>query len=204
MHRVTRYLGLAIALIVLWIAVWIYLPAPTYFLLTFGVGGPEVSHWLIFAALASIALTAGQVSQSRVALTATALSVVVILLALGVWVRVPGTIRAFDRATRSMSLAPATPRRAKAIVVADLFRGIDLGTATVTRGVPFKTVDGNRQLTADIYRPPRSGPHPIVVQIYGGAWQRGQPSDFANFATWMAASGYVVFAIDYRHAPRYR
>jgi acetyl esterase/lipase len=42
-----------------------------------------------------------------------------------------------------------------------------------------------------------------VVQIYGGAWQRGAPADDARFATYLAARGFVVFAVDYRHAPRW-
>ena len=48
------------------------------------------------------------------------------------------------------------------------------------------------------------GQFPILVQIYGGAWQRGVPSDKSDFATWLASSGYVVIAIDYRHAPAWR
>ena len=43
----TRWLGLTIGIVALWIAIWIYVPAPTYFLLTFSVGGPEISAWLI-------------------------------------------------------------------------------------------------------------------------------------------------------------
>jgi acetyl esterase/lipase len=35
----------------------------------------------------------------------------------------------------------------------------------------------------------------------GGAWQRGTPDSFKNFAQWLASRGFVVFAIDYRHAP---
>jgi acetyl esterase/lipase len=42
------------------------------------------------------------------------------------------------------------------------------------------------------------------VQIYGGAWQRGEPGSYGRFAAHIASLGYVVFAIDYRHAPRWR
>ncbi|MEO7363821.1 MAG: alpha/beta hydrolase, partial [Gemmatimonadaceae bacterium] len=35
-------------------------------------------------------------------------------------------------------------------------------------------------------------------------WQRGTAEDFAEFARFFAARGYVVFAIDYRHAPQFR
>ena len=44
----------------------------------------------------------------------------------------------------------------------------------------------------------------MLVQIYGGAWQRGEPGDDSTAATYFASRGWVVFAIDYRHAPRWR
>jgi acetyl esterase/lipase len=55
-----------------------------------------------------------------------------------------------------------------------------------------------------IYRPTSAGRFPILVQIYGGAWQRGAPSDDRTFARYFASRGHVVFAIDYRHAPRWK
>ena len=56
----------------------------------------------------------------------------------------------------------------------------------------------------DIYQPASGDRHPILVQIYGGAWQRGAPGDNASFASYFASRGYAVFAIDYRHAPGMR
>jgi acetyl esterase/lipase len=51
------------------------------------------------------------------------------------------------------------------------------------------------------FRPEASGIRPAVIDIYGGAWQRGSPSDDTLFHQYLASSGYAVFAIDYRHAP---
>ena len=93
--------------------------------------------------------------------------------------------------------------RSAPVVVLDLFRGIAAGHARVSRGIPFAAPEGVR-LTLDVYQPPVAGRYPSVVQIYGGAWQRGAPGDDAAFATYLAARGYVVFAIDYRHAPRWQ
>lgn len=56
----------------------------------------------------------------------------------------------------------------------------------------------------DIYRPPQVGNYPAIVILYGGAWQYGNPKATADFSRYMAARGYTIFAIDYRHAPRYR
>lgn len=50
---------------------------------------------------------------------------------------------------------------------------------------------------------PAHAPRPAIVAIYGGAWQRGSAT--ANEATnrRLAALGYVVLAVDYRHAPQH-
>jgi acetyl esterase/lipase len=87
--------------------------------------------------------------------------------------------------------------------VGELFTGIRPGSVRVVRGVPVAAVDG-QSLTVDVYVPPSNGIRPTVVQIYGGAWQRGSPGDNANIARELAARGFAVFAIDYRHAPRWR
>ena len=54
------------------------------------------------------------------------------------------------------------------------------------------------------YRPRGEGLHPGLIDIYGGAWQRGSPEDNQRFDRYMASQGYAVFAIDYRHAPAAR
>jgi len=199
----TRWLGLTIGITTLWIAVWIYIPAPTYFLLTFSVGGPEISAWLILAATVGLLLSVADVGWSNAARIGTAACVATLLLSLGVWIRVPATIQRAEQAMRGMSAEPASPRRASPIVGRDLFRHIATGNARITRNVAFAS-PGGVPLTFDIYQPTRAGKFPILVQIYGGAWQRGVPSDKSEFATWLAASGYVVIAIDYRHAPAFR
>jgi acetyl esterase/lipase len=199
----TRWLALVVGLAAFWFAIWIYLPAPTYFFLTFSVGGPEISAWLIVAGVAGAGLSLVDASSSAIARLALGLSALAVCLAAGVWIRVPRTIERADAELRSMSAEPAQPLRMKPIVIRDLFRHIPLGEATIARDIPFAS-PGGEQLRADVYRPTRDGVFPIVVQVYGGAWQRGAPSDFTNFATWLASSGYVVIAIDYRHAPDWR
>jgi acetyl esterase/lipase len=186
--------GALLGIATLLIAAWIYIPAPTYFLLTFGVGAPEISHWLIVGSVIGIAMSIRLRSRWILACNALAL-----LLSLSIWVRAPGTIKRFEYAMRGYSVTPASPLRKHPIQLGDLFSGIDVGNARITRDVRFKD-----SLTVDIYQPTRTGTFPILVQIYGGAWQRGKPADKANFATWLASSGYVVMAIDYRHAPAYK
>lgn len=180
--------ALGLAAIALFLASWIVLPPPIYLLLLLAVGAPEISIWLLgLAALAAV-------------------------LASIPLVQFGGIARRFDVAMRSalgehyLAEVPSAVRgemRQRPLVVADLFRGIDRVAARVTRGVLFAT-HGGVALTLDIYRPARSGQAPAVVQIYGGAWQTGAPSANGAFARYLAAHGYVVFAIDYRHAPRWQ
>ena len=212
----TSRLLLAAALILVFLACWIFLPAPNRPLLALGVGALEVSAWLLASGLIVAGLTFvihGPPEGGRyVRWLTVSCAVVAAMLAALPLVRVPSVVRRFDAAMRAslgddfLAGVPADQlaRMRRAPVVAlDLFRGIDAGDARVTRGIAFATPQGV-PLTLDVYRPPASGRYPAVVQLYGGAWQRGVPGDDAAFATYLAARGFVVFAIDYRHAPEWQ
>jgi acetyl esterase/lipase len=66
-----------------------------------------------------------------------------------------------------------------------------------------ETVAERLPLNILLYRAAGAGLHPVLVEIYGGAWQRGTPARDREFNRYMAARGYAVFAIEYRHAPQY-
>src|SRR4051812_30611373 len=104
-----RWLSLALAIVTLWIAIWILIPAPTYFFLTFSVGGPEVSAWLIVGALVGIAAGAASFSGSIVARAGVAGSVLALLIAGSVWARVPGTLSRFDEEMKGVVAEPEHP-----------------------------------------------------------------------------------------------
>lgn len=54
----------------------------------------------------------------------------------------------------------------------------------------------------DLYGPvSAAGPVPVVVFIYGGAWNEGDRRDFAFAARWLAGLGYLVVVPDYRVLP---
>jgi acetyl esterase/lipase len=76
------------------------------------------------------------------------------------------------------------------------------GAIRVTRGVRFSNADGV-PLSLDVYRPPTDKPAPVVMQIYGGSWQTGSPASDEWFSRFFAQRGYLVVAIDYRHAPEW-
>ena len=202
----------AAVLVLLFLTSWIVLPAPSRTLLTLGVSAPELSAWLVVGSLVAAVLTLAAAGRGPLARATAVIAIVSTMLASVPLVELPFVVRRFNRTIRIalgddvLRGAPSdrfARMRSAPVVLFDLFRGIDAGDALVARDIPFAAPGGAR-LTLDIYRPRAAGRYPSVVQIYGGAWQRGAPADDAGFATYLAARGYVVFAIDYRHAPRWQ
>lgn len=70
-------------------------------------------------------------------------------------------------------------------------------------GEVYGTRDGEK-LLADVYLPAGTGPFPGVLLIHGGGWMSGSRWHMFVYANTLARAGYVVAAIDYRLAPRYR
>lgn len=206
-------LPLIIALAAALLSIWIVVPAPNRVLLPLSVGAPEVSGWLMVACVVALMLALPDAGSRLAARAAVALSLGGLALAASPFVRFTRVASEAEGAMRSALGADyfagiAPERRARLsqtpLSIGTLIRGFPRGDEAVriTRGVKVAERDGVA-LTMDVYQPVASGAHPILVQVYGGAWQRGTPSDFAEFATYIAAQGYVVFAIDYRHAPRF-
>lgn len=209
---IVSWLLFAAAGILLFLSAWIVLPGWNYTLLTLAVGAPEYSAWLLAGGVLVYVVTAALRGSSLLSSTTLWIALVAALLASMPLIRAPFAIRRFDgemkRALGDDFLArvPAPVRdgmRARPVVAIDLFRGIVFGSVTVTHGIEFAAPDGQR-LTITVYRPPSAVPAPAIVQVYGGRWQNGGPDDDPDVARYLAARGYVVFAIDYRHAPRWR
>ena len=183
------------------VAIWIVVPAPVLPLMPLGVGAPELSPILLLATLLFGGLTLFA-QDSRIKKTATTLAVVTLAICVVPLVRARMATATFDE-TLAVYRQSHAGMRPRPVVLGDLVRGIGAGEARVASGIEFARPDGH-PLTMTVYRPTSAGRFPILVQIYGGAWQRGSPDDDRTFATYMASRGHVVFAIDYRHAPRWK
>lgn len=167
-------------------AIWIVAPPPGYWLLPLAIGAPEISPFLLLLAL----LTAVRAFRLRPHANRLAGLLCVVAAALSAipLIAVYPTLRKFDADTASLPVpAPAPP----------------VDQVAITRGIVFVEPGGQR-LTLDVYRPVSDHPLPIVIQIYGGAWRSGDPADSSRFAGTLAGDGYVVVAVDYRHAPQWR
>jgi acetyl esterase/lipase len=68
--------------------------------------------------------------------------------------------------------------------------------------ITYRVIDGE-PLKCDVYVPDGPGPYPAVLAIHGGAWRNGSKFYLLRHAWKMARAGYVVVAINYRHAPEY-
>jgi acetyl esterase/lipase len=203
-------------LVGLCLSIWIILPAPIFALLPLSVGTPEISPSLmvlnIFALIFS-GVKLGRRSRRKPRLfvvtmclsgLALGLSTAPLLQFFPVQQQVEQAVVSSLGADYLRHLSPAfiTKMRSQPLDVADLWRGIALSPVRVQRQIPFIYRDGV-PLYLNIYRPPQVGKYPAIVSIYGGAWQRGSPDSDDTFNRYIAAQGYVVWAISYRHAPTY-
>ena len=200
----TAYWLVLAAAALLWSAcVWILIPAPNRYVLPLAVGSPELSPVLLVAALVLSMIAGIHARTSGVARLALVAALTSALLALVPLARLPSTLKRFDEAMGSIPLAAQPGMRARPVVFADVFRLMDPGDARIIRNVEFAKPDGV-PLELDIYRPSRSGKFPVIVLIYGGSWQSGSPADYEWMTRYYASRGYLVAAIDYRHAPEWR
>ncbi|MEP6834941.1 MAG: alpha/beta hydrolase [Gemmatimonas sp.] len=205
------WIALGLSVTTLFMASWIVIPGPNRTILPLSVGAPEICVWLILSSIIAIVGAVRTWREHVVAKVAVVAGVVALLLALFPMLRFPAVASRTVAALQSnlgADYLDAVPfdrqlaLRPSPLDFSELFRGLPRDSAIVTKGIVFASV-ANVKLTGIVYQPPRAGTFPIVVQIYGGAWQRGTAEDFPNFARFLAAHGYVVYAIDYRHAPAF-
>lgn len=193
------------------LSLWIVIPAPTSSLFPLGVGAPEVSPWLVVANAIALVIVAMRLPSNWVYGVALGCSLLGLLLGLLPLIQFPAVnarIAAKMEAEFGKAALTTTPPISKTLrpqpfVWIDAFRGIQVPEVRIQRGIRFATVDGV-DLTLNLYRPLASGLHPTIAVIYGGAWQSGTPANDETFSRYMAAQGYTVVALDYRHAPQFR
>ena len=196
------------------LSLWIVLPGPNMFFLRLAVGAPELSPLL--GLIAAIALTFTLVKPTlkgskprhrslhhRFSKVLIGLLVTTLLLSSLPLLQQPGAIAAANRSmARTFGLPPqvaSTPP----FSWQTFFRGFPQQPVRVRTKIPYTTPTGD-SLALDLYQPAQPGQYPAVVTIYGGSWVRGSPAESEQMGQFLAAKGYVVAALDYRHAPEHR
>src|SRR5262245_22332830 len=94
------------ALVLLFIAIWIVLPAFHMFLLPFAIGAPEFSPWLLLASLGLCSLTFNAARLNPASRPAFGFAAIAAVLYAYPLVRTPFTLNAFDRSMEE-GLGPA-------------------------------------------------------------------------------------------------
>ena len=59
---------------------------------------------------------------------------------------------------------------------------------------------GDRPLCLTLYRPAGDGPFPVVIDLHGGAWNKGDRSQCAERCAVLAGQGIAAAALDFRQA----
>jgi acetyl esterase/lipase len=203
-------LSFLLALVGFFLSVWIVVPAPTFFWLPLSVGAPEVSPWLVtLNILAIVPLLWGK--HNWLFYLALGLGVVGLILSCLPLSQLPALNRKAAitmQQTLGQNYLAIVPDRLQAqfrpqpFRLIDSFRGIAIPEVRRS-SVTLLTTPDKASLTITLYRPSQVGNYPAVVAIYGGAWQGGKSTDNADSNRYLAAQGYAVWAIDYRHAPEY-
>ena len=204
-------LPLILSILGLFLSLWIVISAPTYFLLPLGVGAPEISPWLIVINASALLVTVWVQKGwwTNLILVCSLLGLILSLLPL---LQFPSVNRQFNLemervlGTDYLQDIPEEVKakmRPKPLAIADVFRGISVPKVRISRGIVFASPDGV-DLKLNTYRPLAVGKYPTLIIIYGGAWRQGSPNGHEQFSSYIAAQGYSVITIDYRHAPQYR
>ncbi|MBD2522683.1 alpha/beta hydrolase [Nostoc sp. FACHB-133] len=209
---VFSWLVLLLSFTNLFLSSWIVLPAPNMSLLTLAVGAPEVSPWLLLLNLLSLLLSFFYIRRYKIRRLASIFSSIGLLICAWVLANIPLTQMQMDKAIKQglgENYLEQIPIQVKAKMqthpfdLVNCFRGIALGKIRYQKDILFASPAGV-PLKMEVYQPPQVGKYPAVVVIYGGAWQYGNPHANSEFNQYIAHQGYTVFAIDYRHAPKYR
>lgn len=210
MTTVAAWLSLLLSGLGLFLSSWIVIPAPTFDLLPLAVGAPEISPLLLLGNLLTLGF-AVLIRKRGLRYLAIACSLIGLVLSSQPLLQLPTTLQEADtqmQAALGRNYAQQIPADIQAklrqhpVVLTDLLTGLPI--PIVRHDHQTIAASDKTPLDLEIYRPRADGTHPTIVTIYGGAWQWGEPSLNATFNRYMAAQGYTVVAIDYRHAPRYR
>ena len=59
---------------------------------------------------------------------------------------------------------------------------------------------GDRPFSLTIYRPVGDAPHPVVIDLHGGAWNKGSRGECAERCSVLASEGIAAAALDFRQA----
>jgi acetyl esterase/lipase len=99
----------------------------------------------------------------------------------------------------ALMAVPAYRREQVRFSLFEYVRGVRAPSIEVRRDVVLDGAGPGREL--DLYLPPTSGPHPLVVTVHGGSWRGGDKGTAEWLSRELAARGHLVADVRYRLAP---
>jgi acetyl esterase/lipase len=204
MTDVLRFIGGAV---ILAIAAMTALPAPTHLLWALSIAATEYGYWIAVAALLPVIPTRKQTVLGKMgalfSLAAIPLLVLPVYRAHVMAEELPHVFEAKLGAERRVRAEAAGDPRPEPLVLRELVRPLDLPAIRYEERT-FAT-HPDQTLTLDLYRPAYiHGTVPCVIVVHGGSWQTGSNAEFAALNAYLAGRDYVVAAINYRLAPRWK
>jgi acetyl esterase/lipase len=205
MMNLVRLIG---GVVFMGLAVLTLVAAPARPLWLASLAATEWGYWIAIAALLPLIPVRG--AGRRLGKAGAALSLGAMALLLMPVVRanemnrqLPAAFDAAFGAARRERAPESEDPRSVPLVPADLFKAVQ------SRPIRFEErVFGNyerEKLTLDVYHPGYAhGPLPTVIVIHGGMWQNGDNAEFVPLNAYLAARDYVVVALNYRLAPRWK
>ena len=200
----------AVAAISFFLSWWVILPGPNLFFLRLAVAVPEISPLLGLVSAIALFFTLVKLTRRGVSRyrkpnkVSIGLLLTTLLLCSLPLLQQPTAVA---KANRSMfatfgTTAVEPNKQIATFSWSTLLRGFPKQAIRQQR-IPYETPAGV-PLTLNLYQPLQPGQYPAVVTIYGGSWMRGTPNESDAVGHFLASRGYVVAALDYRHAPEYR
>jgi acetyl esterase/lipase len=204
MTDILRFVG---GIVLLAIGAMTTLPAPTHLLWTVSIAATEYGYWIAIAALLPLFPTRNQNAFGKLgaifSLAAIPLLLMPVYRARLVAEELPRMFEATLGAERRARPDAAGDPRPEPLVLRELVRPLDLPAIRYEQRTFASHPD--QPLTLDVYRPAYiHGLVPCVIVVHGGQWQAGDNTEFAALNAYLASRDYVVAAINYRLAPRWK
>ncbi len=98
-------------------------------------------------------------------------------------------------------MAQDAPQKSKLLPAQEIARSVRGEYDFEKRGGIVYSRTDTYKLTCDVYIPDLPGPLPTVLAVHGGGWRAGSKIHWIRHARKLAKHGFVVVAINYRHAP---
>ena len=204
MTDILRFVGGAVLLA---IGAMTALPAPTHLLWAISIAATEYGYWIAIAALLPLFPTRNQNALGKLgaifSLAAIPLLVMPVYRARLVAEELPRIFEAKLGTERRARPDAAGDPRPQPLVLRELVRPLDLPAIRYEERTFASHPD--QPLTLDLYRPAYvHGPVPCVIVVHGGRWQAGTNTEYAALNAYLASRDYVVAAVNYRLAPRWK